>query len=70
MNTIKNIYCRLIKFLFLRSHSVTVVVRRNGQLFGPKPITRDALVFNDGIEIIEISMIPNHRTSGSFVRIR
>jgi len=66
----KDLYCRFIKFLFLRSHSLVVVVRRNGKVFGPQSMEATPTTFNDGIEVIEIAMIPNYRATGSFVRIR
>lgn len=70
MTSIKDAYCRLIKFLFLRSHSMQVSVRRNGNRFSAPILSSKPAVINDGIELIEIAMIPNHRAAGSWERIR
>ena len=69
MNKVRDCYCRFIMFLFLRSHTMKVVVRRNGR-FHSVAISEIPASIPDGLETIEVAMIPRHRGFANIIQVK
>lgn len=65
MKKIKDIYCRMIRWLFLKSHSVSITIYRKDAKPNITSFIKSPIVIDDGIEAVSISMVPNHHRTGS-----